>query len=96
MKFLTIQLISLFILLAVLYTTPISQQLPNSSLLSLVNTQTFMCCFAIHSFLPLLIMFFLLRVYLGHVYILNKLVSRKFNYHQNSDDSESNLDGMLY
>ncbi len=50
----------------------------------------------IHTLLPLFISFLLLRLYLGQTFHLNHLVSRKFSFHQNNDDANSNLDGILY
>lgn len=65
-------------------------------LISVINYELLSVAYLLHTLLPLFIIFLLLRLYLGQTYTLNKLVSRKFSYHDNTSDDNSNLDAIIY
>ena len=57
----------------------------------IINFEIFGIAFLVHTILPIFVYFLLIRIYLGHVYSLNRLISNKYCFYKNDDDSD-NLD----
>lgn len=84
-KFMVLQCVSFLVLVTMLFVIPIGNddKLNNVKMWDIINLEIFGIAYLVHSLIPIFISFVLIRLYLGHVYSLNKLVSRKYGYQIN-------------